>query len=71
MNKKKVLTDLSQRWEDAAQRAAETTQREDEAGADVLNTAAGLRVQSGILAGDWTDSCGACTNTCTCGCPPP
>ncbi|HZQ08310.1 MAG TPA: hypothetical protein VFD70_17120 [Anaerolineae bacterium] len=69
MSHQKVITDLTQVWDDAIQRAAESTPRELEAGADMLNTAAGLHVQSGVQAGKlWSASCGGTCTTCAAGC---
>ncbi|HZQ08313.1 MAG TPA: hypothetical protein VFD70_17135 [Anaerolineae bacterium] len=66
-NENKFTQDFAHDWDNAAQRAAENARRENEPGRDMLNAAAGLRVQSGLQAGLWSASCGdSCTCVATC-----
>ncbi len=70
MKKNKTVLDLSQEWDDAVHSAAERAQQEDSLSREMLNTAAGLGVQSGVRAGDrtWNQSansqCQSCYGTC-------
>ncbi|HZQ08309.1 MAG TPA: hypothetical protein VFD70_17115 [Anaerolineae bacterium] len=68
-NENQIVRDLNQAWDDAVQRTAENALRENEAGQDMLSTASGLQVQSGVHAGQWgSGSCGSCEGTCAAYC---
>ncbi|HZQ08311.1 MAG TPA: hypothetical protein VFD70_17125 [Anaerolineae bacterium] len=59
-NKNQFTQDFARVWDAAIECATENTPRENEANQDMLSTASGLLVQSGIRAGKaWTSSCGA------------
>lgn len=54
MKKKLSHQQLQTEWERAAELAQETQTRDQILDRDTLDTAAGLRVQSGVQAGDWS-----------------
>lgn len=60
MKKQNNSHELEQQWERAVDQAQENLPREQTLSDEMLDSAAGLEVKSGVRAGGWT-------HTCTCG----